>query len=154
MRDNFQSRRITTKINQLRIEDPKQVHFVGWSDAALANRRDLRATGGSQQHLPHRAPLTFISWRSSKLPRKARSSLAAETETLAASRDRPRNHVLPVDLKKVELAVGRIPTALVIDAKALYMTCSRRKISTAQVQASKTSLHRSECCVCWNHSAA
>lgn len=46
VRDNYHSRRISARINQLRVDDPRQVHFIGWSDAALANRRDLSLTGG------------------------------------------------------------------------------------------------------------
>lgn len=76
VRDNFQSRHISTKVDQLHIEDPRQVHFVEWSDAAaLANRRDLSLTGSYAMAATtpammqgHQGPLTFISRRSSKLP--------------------------------------------------------------------------------------
>ena len=32
---------LSTRINQLEVQDPSQVCFVAWSDAALANRIDL-----------------------------------------------------------------------------------------------------------------
>ena len=46
VRECFSSRHLSTRINQLQVDDPKQVVFVAWSDAALANRIDLSSTGG------------------------------------------------------------------------------------------------------------
>ncbi|CAL1166991.1 unnamed protein product [Cladocopium goreaui] len=90
IRECFNSRHLSTRINQLHVEDPTKVVFVAWSDAALANRIDLGSTGGflvaaaSPEILKgERAPLSFMAWRSSKLQRKARSSLAAEAQALA-----------------------------------------------------------------------
>ena len=66
---------------------PKKTVFAAWSDAALANRSDLGSTGGYLIAAANpdilsgsSAPLTCISWRSSRLQRKARSSLAAEVQ--------------------------------------------------------------------------
>ena len=41
VRECFQTRHLSTRINQLEVQDPSQVCFVAWSDAALANRIDL-----------------------------------------------------------------------------------------------------------------
>ena len=46
VRECFQTRYMSTKINQLHVDDPKNVQFVAWRDAALANRIDLSSTGG------------------------------------------------------------------------------------------------------------
>jgi len=90
VRECFQTRFLSTKINQLNLEDPKDVQFVAWSDAALANRMDLSSTGGyviaattPEMTLGKRSPLTLVGWRSCRLPRKARSSLAAEAQTMS-----------------------------------------------------------------------
>lgn len=83
-RECFQTRYISTKINQLHVDDPKNVQFVAWNDAALANRFDLSSTGGDliaegpEMTAGKRSPLTLVSWRSCRLPRRARSSMAAE----------------------------------------------------------------------------
>jgi hypothetical protein len=90
VRECFQTRFLSTKINQLNLEDPKDVQFVAWSDAALANRMDLSSTGGyviaattPEMTLGKRSPLTLVGWRSCRLPRKARSSLAAEAQAMS-----------------------------------------------------------------------
>ena len=90
IREYFQTRPLSTDINQLHIDDPRKVCFVAFSDAALANRIDLGSTGGyaimaSPPELlqGHRAPTSLISWRSGKLARKSRSPLSVEAQALS-----------------------------------------------------------------------
>ena len=75
-----------------------------------------------------KAPLTFVAWRSGKLPRKARSSLAAEVQALSETDQELMYCPLQwskfcgyaVDFRNVSKAVSRVPGTLVIDEKALY----------------------------------
>jgi len=72
-RECFQTRYMSTKINQLHVDDPKNVQFVAWNGAALANRIDLSSTGGyliaegPEMTAGKRSPLTLVSWRSCRL---------------------------------------------------------------------------------------
>ena len=146
VRENFQTRYVSTKINQLHVSDPRKVCFVGWSDAALANRRDLSSTGGyliaatSEDMLRgKRSPVSFVSWRSAKLQRKARSSLSAEAQALAECDQELMYTRLAwaefcgyhVNLKKPSEAVRQVKGAIVIDAKALFDVLEKRDLNSA-----------------------
>ncbi|CAK9111156.1 unnamed protein product, partial [Durusdinium trenchii] len=146
IRENFQHRYLSARINQLGVEDPRSVHFVAWSDAALANRIDLSSTGGfliaatsEKMLLGERAPLTLVSWRSSRLARKARSSLAAETQAMSEA-DQELLFVrlawaefcaFEVDLKASEKAISQIPGTVVTDAKALFDILLKSDLNSA-----------------------
>ena len=67
---------------------------MGWSDAAWANRPDGLSTGGyvigiaPEEILEgKRTPVGWVSHRSGKLQRVARSSLAAEVQALTVAED-------------------------------------------------------------------
>ena len=67
---------------------------MGWSDAAWANRPDGLSTGGyvigiaPEEILDgKRTPVGWVSHRSGKLQRVARSSLAAEVQALTVAED-------------------------------------------------------------------
>ena len=86
VREVHASKRVSVGIQQLGPCDPSGLSLVCWSDAALANRPDLGSTGGyvigfmMQSSIDRgTGKLNVASWRSSKLSRVARSSLAAET---------------------------------------------------------------------------
>ena len=145
-REAFQDRFISARINQLEVNDPKDVTFVMWSDAALANRRDLSSTGGFVLAATNQsmlrgdlAPLSLISWRSAKLQRKARSSLAAEAQALSEA-DQELMYTrlqwsefcgFPIDLKDTASSVSRIKGAVVIDAKALFDVLQKKDLNSA-----------------------
>ena len=145
-REAFQTRHVSTRINQLFASDPRGVCFIGWSDAALANRRDLSSTGGYviaattiEMLKGQRTPLSFVSWRSAKLPRKARSSLAAETQALAEC-DQELMYTrlawsefcgIEVSLKEPSKAVKQITGAVVIDARALFDVLRKRDLNSS-----------------------
>ena len=148
VRECFQTRYLSTKINQLNLDDPKDVQFVAWSDAALANRIDLSSTGGyviaattPEMMTGQRSPLTMIAWRSCRLPRKARSSLAAEAQAMSEA-DQELVFVrlawaefcaIDVDIARPSEAVSQIPGTVVTDAKALYDILSKRDMNSAGV---------------------
>ena len=148
IRECFQSRFLSVKKNQLDIDDPKKVVFAAWSDAALANRRDLSSTGGyvicasTPQILQgSSSKVSVMSWRSSKLARKARSSLAAETQALAEA-DQELMYVrlawaelcgIEVTLRQYESAVSQICGIVVTDAKSLYDVLIKRDLNSSAV---------------------
>ena len=146
IRECFNTRHISTKINQLFVDDPEKMVFVAWSDAALANRIDLGSTGGYLIAAANPdiltgtcAPLTCVSWRSSKLQRKARSSLSAEAQALSEAENELMYTRLAwcelcgmeVDLKAPELSIQKISGTLVIDAKSLYDIVQKKDLNSA-----------------------
>ena len=145
-REAFQDRFVSTRINQLGVASPKEVHFVAWSDAALANRKDLSSTGGfviaattPGMIQGETSPLSLMAWRSAKLQRKARSSLAAEAQALADT-DQELMYLrlawsefcgYDVDLKEPAKSAKRVPGTLVVDAKALYDVLQKKDLNSA-----------------------
>ena len=140
-RECFQTRYMSTKINQLHVDDPKNVQFVAWNDAALANRIDLSSTGGyliaegPEMTAGKRSPLTLVSWRSCRLPRRAHSSMAAEV----AEADQELMFVrlawaefcpVEVDLANSSAAISPVPGTIVTDAKALYDILLKRDLNS------------------------
>ena len=146
IRECFQTRHMSTRINQLGVQDPSQVCFVAWSDAALANRVDLGSTGGyviaattAEIFDGHRAPVSLISWRSGKLARKARSSLSAEAQALSEA-DQELMFVRfawselcghQIDPRNADPAIASVRGAVVIDAKSLYDILLKRDLNSA-----------------------
>ena len=91
--------------------------------------------------LGKRAPLTLVGWSSCRLPRKARSSLAAEAQAMSEA-DQELVFVrlawaefcaLDVDLAKSEGAISQVPGTVVTDAKALYDILLKRDMNSAGV---------------------
>ena len=81
IREVYNGRHIGLKYQNLAV-DPKEVVFIGWSDAAVGNRRDWPSSGGyviaatnKSMTEGRQTPLNVISWKAGKLPRIARSSL-------------------------------------------------------------------------------
>ena len=123
-------------LNQkLHVEDLEQVTFVAWSDAAVGNRRDHSSSGGyivaaSEPGIAcgKAAPLNLISWKSGKLPRIARSSLAAEIQALSIAEEELMFTRLQwlemigydVPMKDPASIVQKSPGIMVTDAKSLY----------------------------------
>ncbi|CAK9043452.1 unnamed protein product [Durusdinium trenchii] len=178
LREAFHGRHVSVRVNQLHVGDPLDVCFLGWSDAALANRKDLSSTGGyviaaaSPKMLQGtRSPLSLVSWRSARLQRKARSSLSAETQALAEC-DQELMFTrlawaefcgIQVDLKQPSLAVCRICGAVIVDAKALYDVLIKRDLNSSgaglkdkytalEVLCLLESIERNSTIVWWVHS--
>eukprot|EP00435_Cladocopium_sp_Y103_P067059 s369_g29.t1 len=113
----------------------EDVTFVAYSDASFASREDLSSQGGYLLVMTHRDVTTggegfynIIDWRSWKLARVSRSTLAAESQAASDAADALLfvttfwrliwSPWLPLD----DIKTAQIPNKpkLVIDAKALY----------------------------------
>ena len=114
-----------------------QLNFGVFSDAAWAVRPDGSSQGGylvyATSHALHRGeenPLGIIDWKSWKLTRKCRSSLAAESQATADSVDilnfcrlffADFLHPEGVDLRRPDEVYQLLPEAIAItDCKSLY----------------------------------
>ena len=133
-RECFQTRFLSTRINPLYVEDPFEVNLFSTGGYVVAATTPNMLKG-------KRSPLTLVSWCSCRLPRKARSSLAAEAQAMAEA-DQELVFVrmawaefcaCPIDLKKPEDAITRVPGAVVTDAKALFDILLKRDLNSAGV---------------------
>ena len=114
-----------------------QLNFGIFSDAAWAVRPDGSSQGGylvyATSHALHKgeeAPLGIIDWKSWKLTRKCRSSLAAMSQAMADSVDilnfcrlffADFLHPEGVDLRRPDEVYRLLPEAIAItDCKSLY----------------------------------
>ena len=136
VREIHANKNISVNIQQLRPCDPAELSLVCWSDAALANRPDLGSTGGYVIGFMTDASIqrgtgkvNLASWRSSKLRRVARSSLAAETH---------------INLSKCYETSKKTPGYLVIDAKAVSDTLMKGQIASAALELQALSQHIQE----------
>ena len=124
----------------------EETMLVCWTDAALANRADGGSTGGfvvaltaPQMALGQRAPLTLVSWKSMKLKRVARSSLAAEVQAFSEGEQELMwcrlqwSEMLGnvVDLAQPQEAVKMVKGILVTDAKSLYDSVTKGDAATS-----------------------
>ena len=145
VRESFGSRMISPRSQDLNCE-PHEVEFVCWSDAALANRVDFSSTGGflvaatsPSLKAGHRSKINMISWKSFKLRRVARSSLAAEVQAFEEGEEELMLCRLEwsemcgtvVDLQNPTLAVLKVPGTMVTDAKSLYDAIHKGAINTS-----------------------
>ncbi|CAE7647792.1 GIP [Symbiodinium sp. CCMP2592] len=121
--------------------------FLCYSDAAFGVRQDCGSQGGYVLVLTTRAalegkrvPYNLLSWRSFRLPRVCRSSLAAESQASAFALDElmmaktmlalmfdPR-----LDPRAPSTAKDFGTSALVIDAKALYDAILKKGFTSGQ----------------------
>ena len=109
---------------------------VAMSDAAWGIRKDSKSQGGYLVVLTHKRvlegamdqPYIILDWRSYKLPRVSRSSLNSESQACAGAMD-ALEYLLHVwqgcidpqfELRHVDERKALLPSALVVDAKALY----------------------------------
>ena len=89
-RELYAQRYISVNIKQLNPKNLRDLGIVCWTDAAVGNRPDLSSTGGFIAGMVCKGMLSGqrgcvnpLAWRSGRLPRIARSSLAAEIQALA-----------------------------------------------------------------------
>ena len=122
-------------IKNLGVHREEDIAFACWTDAAVGNRPDMSSTGGFLVAMVDAAFLRGqkgianpISWKSGKLGRVARSSLAAEIQALGDG-EQELMYVraewaelvgLDLDLRRPEVATSMIPGAVIIDAKSVY----------------------------------
>jgi hypothetical protein len=123
-REIYAQRHLSVHVKQLDVRRLRDLAIIGWTDAAVGNRPDLSSTGGyiigmaSKEMLQgRRGYVNPLSWRSGKLPRIARSSLAAEVQSLAEGEQElmmlrfqwAEILGIPVDLRKPHLATCQVP---------------------------------------------
>ena len=116
--------------------DMEKLSMIAMSDAAWGVRRNNESQGGyliflcNQQALEDGSAQDYIilDWRSFKLPRISRSSLNAESQASSAAMDALEYLLIfwegcircDFQLRQVDSFVPEMPSALVVDAKALY----------------------------------
>ena len=134
---------VISKLNGI---PPEDVCFVAWSDASVNNRPDMGSTGGylicatTPGMLDgENSPVTPISWRSAKLARVSRSSLAAETQAASEAEEELMMIRLQwreisghdVRISKPGQEIRRVRGALVTDAKSLYDVLRKEDLNSS-----------------------
>ena len=125
----------------------KDICFLCYSDAAFGVRQDCGSQGGYVLVLTSRAalqekrvPYSLLSWRSFRLPRVCRSSLAAESQASAFALDELMMTKTMMALMFDPKLDPRAPStardsgdsAMVIDAKALYDAILKKNFTSGQ----------------------
>ena len=135
VREVYNNRHIGVKYNRLVVNDPMDVTFVAWCDAAVGNRRDLSSTGGYVIAATEPSilegkpcPINMVSWKSGRLPRVSRSSLSAEIQAFSIAEEElmyvriqwaeMMGHEIP--LRKPGELLQKVPGVMVTDAKSLF----------------------------------
>ena len=139
-------RHLSTRIVYLPGLSPEDAHFVCWTDAAVANRSVLSSTGGyiiaatAPGILQSEAvPMSFVSWKSAKLRRVARSSLSAEIQAFSEGQEELMFTRLcwgelcgvDVSLDEPQRAFGSIAGVRVTDAKSLFDIIRKGDLNTS-----------------------
>ncbi|CAE7443334.1 RE1 [Symbiodinium sp. CCMP2592] len=135
VREVQSARHLGTHVQNLGDCSAEDLIFVGWSDASLANRPDLSSTGGfliglmtPTDVLAGQGKVNLVSWRSQKLPRVARSSLAAESQALSLAEQEMMwcrltwREMLGDDINLASPAefTSKTKAYLIIDARGVY----------------------------------
>lgn len=145
-REVFAQRHVPLKVVDLEVNEPKDVVFIGWSDAALGNRPNGQSTGGfvigatrPEMLQGKLSPVNIVAWKSGKLNRVARSSLAAEVQAFSETEEElmfiraqwAEMCGLNLPSKGFEDVVKQIRGALVTDARSLYDTVQKGERNTS-----------------------
>eukprot|EP00439_Symbiodinium_sp_Y106_P084240 s635_g25.t1 len=145
VREVHASRHLSVNVHQLDCPPEKMV-VVGWSDAAVANRPDGSSTGGHIYGLMRpedvancNGKVNLVGWKSGRLQRVARSSLAAETQALADLEQEIMFARLTwiellgekVNLENTVPALSRVPAVLITDARALFDALDKGSIASS-----------------------
>ena len=145
IREVHASRHLSVGVHQLDAPAESLV-MVGWSDAAVANRPDGASTGGHIYGFMRPedvengyGKVNVIGWKSGRLQRVARSSLAAETQALADMEQEIMFARLTwaellgnrVNLEQTVPAIKKIPAVLITDARALFDALEKGSIASS-----------------------
>ena len=132
-------RNLSVRVNWLPGVQVEDVTFICWTDAAVANRADKHRWTGPAMMEGEPSPLSFMSWRSGKLQRVARSSLAAEVQAFGEGEEElmytrlcwaeMRGHT--VDPGDFEHVLQHVPGVMVTDVKSLYDVVRKGELNTA-----------------------
>ena len=132
-----------------------ELTLIGYSDAAFASRSDLTSQGGQLILMVHKdvtngaeGSYHLIDWRSWKLPRVARSSLAAESQAASETADSLLYAAAfwkliwspYLALQDSNMAKLQHPPKMVIDAKALYDLLVKQDLQTGSQTDKQTSI--------------
>ena len=135
-----------------RIGRPEDLTLIAYSDAAFTSRHDLTSQGGQLVLLSvttgQEGGYHLVDWRSWKLPRVARSSLAAESQAASEASDALlyaavfwkliwSPHLALEDSHTPKLAHS---PRLIVDAKALYDLLTKQDLQTASQTDKQTSI--------------
>ena len=170
---------IPLKIHHHNYCDWKELASVTWTDAAQGDRPDGGSTGGFISGLSRQdeilnglwTPVSLISWGTSKLPRVARSSLAAEIQEACIAEEEAYivrlmwaeiNGRAADSPEEANAGVESVPSFLVTDAKALYDASKsetsalglKEKRSGIELLFLKQNLQRSKTTLRWVNSGA
>ena len=118
----------------------KEICSVTWTDSAQGDRPDGGSTGGyisgfgKSENIGRGewTEISLTSWNTAKLPRVAKSSLAAEIQEACIAEDEQYlirlmwAEINGIDSQDPDLAVNEVPSVLVTDAKANMMPLSQR----------------------------
>ena len=149
---------------------------INWCDAAQGDRPDGGSTGGQVHGLAilqeitkgDWTPISLIGWNTSKLPRVARSSLAAEIQSMCIGEDESYlirlmwGEINTTNGGQVDDIVNKVPCILVTDAKALYDASLsetsalglKERRSGIELLALKENLQRNQITLKWVNSGA
>ncbi|CAE7347134.1 RE1 [Symbiodinium sp. KB8] len=145
VREVHSSRHLSVGVHQLDFPAEKLV-MIGWSDAAVANRPDGSSTGGHIFGLMRPSDVergcgkvNIVGWKSGRLQRVARSSLAAETQALADLEQELMFARLTwaeligerVKLEQTLPAIRKVPAVLITDARALFDALEKGSIASS-----------------------
>ena len=134
-REVHHHRHLPIRITPLNVKNPSEVTFVTWCDAALGNRPNGGSTGGyvvtaTEPAIAQGQPsvLNLISWKSGRLPRVARSSLAAEVQSFSEAEEEQMFCRLQwaefcgsnIPLRNPEDVVKTVAGYMVTDARSLF----------------------------------
>ncbi|CAE7805002.1 unnamed protein product, partial [Symbiodinium sp. CCMP2456] len=145
VREIHSSRHVSIKVQNLG-GPPEELCFIGFSDAALANRPGGGSTGGFLLGLIHPRDLekgegriNLVSWRSTKLQRVARSSLAAEVQAMSELEQETMyarltwaellGHIVNPDRPRE--CVVKVNATLIVDAKAMYDVLEKGEVASS-----------------------
>ena len=146
VREAYHGRFLHMKVTDLDGVSPEEVLFVAWADAAVGNRPDLGSTGGyiicastPAMARGEAAAVTPVSWRSARLKRVARSSLAAETQAASEAEEELMliriqwKEMLgyDIDLRKPGSEISTVPGILVTDAKSLFDVLHKEDLNSS-----------------------
>ena len=146
VRDVYSNRHLAMQYNGLNVSNLEDITFVAWSDAAAGNRRDLSSTGGylicaAEPHIREgkRSQINFISWKSGRLRRVARSSLSAEIQAFSIAEEELMYvrlqwlEMIGYDIPQHEPAslIRKSPGIVVTDARSLFDIIKKGPVNTS-----------------------
>ncbi len=146
VKEVYAHRHINLQYRRLDVKSLEDITFIAWTDAAVGNRRDLSSSGGyvigaTEPRIAEgiRSQVNLVSWKAGKLPRVARSSLAAEIQAFSIAEE----ELMYVRLQWLEMIGADIPMhdpasmvqraagIMVTDARSLFDVIEKGPTNTS-----------------------